>query len=1197
MSFIHLHNHSSFSLLDGFSKVDKLAKAASEQGMEYVALTDHGNIDGSIEFMKACKKNNVKPIFGTEFYIVPDLNIKEKGEKRSHVIALAKNEVGWKNILKMTTISNVEGFFYRPRIDSETLLKNCEGLIILTGCSATFLHHYWGRELLKNLYQILGNDIYFEIMNHNFKEQIETNNLCIELQKQYPLKLCVTQDTHYITKEDSLSQEVMLAIQSNKKWNDPNRWKFNSTEFYFKSRREMVQGFVSQGSLEREIFSEAMKNTIEIAEKIEFFEIKQKEICLPKIEKAKDKEDFLFLEELCSKAIKEKGLEAKEYYDRLNEELSLIKDKKFERYFLLVWDLVNFCSEQNIMIGPGRGSASSSLVFYLLGVTKVDPIKYNLLFFRFISPDRQDLPDADLDFEDVKRPLIRKYLEETYGKWNVAGISTFSVLRGKGAVRDVSRVFEIPLNEVNKFCSVIESKLGGEEGSDHTIQIALDSFDEGKKFKEKYPEVSDLAIKIEGVERNRGQHAAAIVVADEDLRDTDKCAFVLGKDKEPIINWDKNNIEFMGLMKLDILGLKMLSVLNNCRHLIKENHGIDLIFEDLPLDDKNCFDNFSKGQTVGCFQVGSPGLRKFCQQVIIDDFNILVHATSLYRPGTLHSGAADIYIGRKNGLLELPRQHKIIEEITKETQGIILFQEQLMLLVNRLAGIEWKIVDKIRKDVGKSKGVEALRKYEEMFVKGCVENKTISEEEAINLWNDLVNFGSYSFNLSHATTYSMITYWDMFLKIYYPYEFICSLLTYGTDDDDKKDEYIEEAFRMGLDVRPPKVGISKAFEWIIKDNVLYAPFIEIKGVGNKNALNFEKLNKKGFYNKESSPVSKRFVDILEKINAYEDKPMTDEESDFASQYLGVSLVKNRLYKYKNLIKLLNTKIDISDVKKININQTEEDFKYYFGTITELNLSTRSGKNGQYNVASASFKDMTGDCKISFDPEFYKEKSFEIEHCEDQIIIIKASSPRKAGNLVVFEAWFQEDILQGQLTTLFLGLAESRRFCNSKVANCDLCDLCNKPMLPKQGRYNMMIVNETSLNAEAERTLWREMKRHSFVERDFHNTHFIKCPVKEIKKITRKNVETCSVWLEEEIDNLRPFIILSFGNTGLKFFTEEDSGIMAKNGTTEWNERFGCWVCYCNSPSTTFYGPQNMKDFKTGIENFCEKVKNLGLISF
>jgi DNA polymerase III subunit alpha len=1197
---INLHVHSSHSLLDGFSQIDDIASISKQYEMSHVALTDHGNMDGAIKFAKSCKNNGIKPIFGCEFYIVEDAEIKEKKESRSHLIALAKNKIGLENIMKMITISNVDNFFYRPRIDPKILLSHCEGVIISTACSASFIQHEWGQILFEKLYNLNKEDLYLEIMPHLLKDQIKINEVCLDMKERYNVKLIATCDSHYINKEDSKSQEVMLAIQSKKKWTDPDRWKFDGDSFYFMSEREMTMAFVKQGQIDREIFREAMDNTEEIAEKIDFFDIEQKEVNLPKISSVEGN-DFEFLKDLCKKEFANKIKNNQDirpekvqniYIPRLEEELNLIKEKKFERYFLMVWDLIKWCNENDIMTGPGRGSGSSSLVCYLLGITHVDPIEYNLLFFRFISPDRQDLPDIDIDFEDVKRPLVKKHLEDLYGKWNVAGISTFSVMRGKGALRDVSRVFDIPLSDVNKACSVIETKLDGEDGSDHTIREALEKFEDGKNFYKKYPDVSELAINIEGTERNRGQHAAAIVISDNDLRDGSRCSFVLGKDKEPIINWDKFDIEHMGLMKLDVLGLKMLSVLNYCKKLIKEKHGIEINFNNLPLDEKECYKEFSKGNNVGCFQLGSPGLRKFSKQLGIDNFTLLTHATALYRPGTLHSGATEIFIKRKSGIEKIPVQHPIIDKITKDTYGIILYQEQLMLLVHELAGIEWKVVDKIRKDVAKSKGVEALRKYEDQFVEGCLKNKTIREDEARSLWGDLVSFGSYSFNLSHSVTYSVITYWDMWLKLNYPREFICALLTYGTDNDDMKSEYIEEAFRLGIDIRSPKIGKSKSDRWVIIDDILYTPFIEIKGVGEKNAVQFEKLGQ-GFLESNISP---RFSRILYSIGADKDIPLTDEEADRIGQYLGVSLVKDKLFKYKNLFNLLNKNGIFSRLKEMKLNETDEISHLYFGQITELNLKIRKGKDDTYTSASASFKDATGDCKITFSKELYSAFTEEIEHCEDEIIIIKANTSRKAGFVTVENAWFQEDILSGDLNDLCPELAVKTRFFNPDAEDCNDCEHCqnNKHCPTSQGKYNIMIAGETGKSFPWE--FWKEIKKYDFSERDFHRTSFIKSSSIDAKSISMKQIDLCGKLMDIEFENLKPFVVLGIGNTAIKFFTGEEGGINSKNGTTEWNDRYKCFVCYCINPAALYYGGNNIDLFRKGIKNFCEKIIELGFFS-
>jgi len=1635
-----------------------MAKTAAEYGQTHLALTDHGHCDNAINFMKACEKYNIKPIYGCEFYVVEDAKIKVKGENRTHLIALAKNETGFQNILKMVTKSNLEYSYFRPRIDPELLLKNSEGIIISTACSASFIRHGWGRELLEALLDKQREDIYGELMPHLLKDQLEINELVLELQKKYNYKTVSTCDSHYCLPEHAICQEVVLAIQSNKRWNDPDRWRFNGNSFYLMSKRDMSKEYMNQNQLDRETYMTAMDNTMEVAEKIEFHKIEAKEVSLPKVAIVGNEDDFTYLERECWSKLADKDFASdKVYQDRLKEELALIKSKNFERYFLILQDLLGWCRKENIMVGPGRGcfipstliqkddgtfikiseivpgdnvinlnseedvvesvlkysvkesmtriktffqiedlictndhkilvnrrkkcltgtrnycdpncnkkckkrnyvskkewiaakdltsgdmvclprekfkkkspikidllkyaaetllyadenfiyvkrgynhknttsvrikyltrqygfsgntirdiirrkttvrqktldrfllvvkkegfsdvedfiknftsfetikvsrflainedflrvlgmyigngwiresetgiafhseqvdkinfvsdyvkktfncnlyhtkgykgkkvtqvmfnlkivsnlfsslipsyainktlpyfwkeldeigslsllqglietdgcikspdgrisydsinfdlvsqirslllkfgipsvlskrsanadksrpsdsyklrfrmdyfleiknkivvkyhlveddyvlvpireissenyegevydlsvknkpsyttsncivhnSSSGSLVCFLLGIVSVDPIKHKLLFFRFLSPDRIDLPDCDTDISHIDRYRVRQRLEELYGKNNVASVSTFSVLRGRAALRDTGRVFEVPLQDINKACNVIEKKIGDDEGNDHTVEEALTSFDDGKEFYEKYPEVSKLAIAIEGTERNRGVHAAALVVADNDLTDGTRCSLILGKDKENTINWDKNNIEHQGLCKIDVLGLKMLSVLNYAKELIKQNHGVDIIFEEIPLNDERSYKEFSKANTTGCFQLGSTNIKKFCKQLGIDTFDTLVAATSLFRPGPLNAGSTEIYARRKNGEETVPQIHPILDEITKDTYGTIIYQETLMLIMYRLAGMEWKTVDKVRKLVAKSRGADALRKYEEEFVQGCIKNKTLREDQALSLWNDLVGFGQYGFNLSHAVAYSYITVWDMYLKVYYPVEFICALLTYGTDNNDMKEEYIEEAFRLGLDIRGPKIGISKADQWTIKNNILYMPYSEIIGVGDKTSLQFEKLKlnaeTKGFAKKEEkSPVSTRFLNILEKIGAYEDKPLTDEEADNVSQYLGVSLVRNKLFKYKKLIKLISTNLKISNLKDVNIHDIETEHKYYFGLITELNLSTKTGKSGKYNIASASFKDGTGDARIGFDSGFYQSRVSEVEHCESEIIIIKANCPKRAGSLVVADAWFQQDIMNADLETLYLGLAENRRYLVEGIDECTECDNCNKcrkKTKPKNGNYNIMVVGETGSDNNDQ--LWRELKQYDFISRDFYVTSAIKCEV-PAKGVTKKEVDICMKYLEEEIDNVRPFLILSIGNVGLKAFTDQETGIQSKNGTIEYNERYGCWILYCLSPASVFY-ETNVKPFKETIKIFQRKIKDLGLVCF
>ncbi|MFW9871911.1 MAG: DNA polymerase III subunit alpha [Candidatus Thorarchaeota archaeon] len=1203
MDFIHLHNHSDYSYLDGLGKIKEYVAKAKELGFQSFALTDHGNIDGTLKFYKECKKNNIKPILGAELYIVKDVNIRDRKEERGHITLLVKNETGWINLKKLVTYSNIYGFYYRPRIDIETLLKYKDGLIIMTACIGSFINFDWGMDLLKSLDK---ENLYIELMPHNFKEQREYNSKCLELLKE-GYKPIATNDCHYVEKHHSKSQEVLLAIQTKQTWNDPNRLKFSGNEFYLKTRREMIRSFEEQGTIDRDIYLKAIENTLEVNNECNLV-LEKKEINLPKINLCYDNEDK-FLYELIMVGLKEKEhlFENKEiYHKRIEHEFELIVKNNFVRYFLIVWELVNWCKENNILNGPGRGSASGSLICYLLGITKVDPIKYNLVFTRFISPDRIDLPDIDIDFEDVKRPLIKKHLEELYGENNVAGICTHSTMKGKSALRDVSRVFDIPLIDVNKICSVIEAKLDGEDGSGETIKEATDNFVEAIEFKKKYPEVVEIAINLEGTLRQRGVHAAAVVVSNDDLSQGDSCAFVLDREKEATINWDKEDIEYVGLMKLDILGLKMLSVFNFCLELIEKNTGEIIDLNEIPLDEKICYQEFTKGNAIGCFQLGSQGLRKFCQQVKIDYFDNLMSATSLYRPGPLRSGMADQYIQRKNGEIPVPVQHPIINEITKETYGIVLYQEQLMMLTHKLAGIEWKEVEKIRKLMAKSKGKNALREYEDKFALGCVANNTISETQARDLWGVLETFGGYGFNKAHACAYSIITYWGMWLKINYPIEYICALLTYGSDNKDKRNEYILEAFRLGVDIRPPKIGISEPKTWKIFDGRLYAPFIEIFGIGPVTADKFKKHSEKGFLDEEK--ISQKFIDILKKINAYEDAPVTDDDAEKYSGLLSFSLIKNKLRKHKNLQIYLENNLRLSKISDVNLMNIDTKDKYYFGEVVELTLTTKNGKDGQYTVVSINFKDNSGISSINIDSKFYKEYKEEVERCEGTVILIKASCPRKAGSLFATEIWFFDDLMSCNYRNNYdINILNSRRFKNKELLDCEDCDLrqeCVAPVLPSTGMNSIMIIGEApgmqeDINKEgfvgdSGKLVWNTLREFGWQRKDFQVSNIVKCYPSRTKTPSKKHIKACSKWLEEELEVVKPGIILAFGNTTIKFFTEEESGIMKKSGTTEWCEKYGCYICWCIHPSAVLRNESNKQLFLEGVSNFCNKLNKMAV---
>lgn len=881
--FVHLHVHTEYSQLDGFGSPKNYVKRAKKIGFKYLAITDHGNIDGVIIFQRECKKQNIKSIIGCEAYIVPNAKIKQKGDKRNHIILLVKNQTGWQNICKLLTYANLEGFYYKPRIDYQSLLDHCEGLVVLTGCAASFLVQDTKLIFFKQLYEKLKDDLYLEIMPLNIPAQKNINEICKQIKFIYPkIKMVATADCHYVNKDDFEAQQVLLAIQTRVKWNDPKRWAFESS--HLKSIDEMFEAFKIQKQFRKREYEEAIYNTIEVAEKCSGFKIEKQEIRLPKIGKSKDNEQYL--RRLCFSGFKKifdrKILSNKVYYERFLQEFELIKSKKFIEYFLIVKDLIDWCKRNNIMTGD-RGSVGGCLIAYLLGITSTDPIRFDLLFSRFISEERNDLPDIDVDFEDYKRKEVKQYLIEKYGKNNIVGVSTFLRMKGRAAIRDVARVFDISYKEVDKFAKAIDvfSK------NDNTIEQAIEDVGECYDFYEKYPKETKIAMKLENTIRNSGQHAAAVLISSDDLTKSNRGNIVLRSKKE-VINWGMNDCEYMGLMKLDILGLNALSILNEMKYLIKKNYDVDIVFENVDLNDKKVLNEFAKGNNIGCHQFHSYGMMKLCRKLKINSFGLLVHANALYRPGPLRSGMTEEFIKRNNSGKWESISEKI-DKITKNTLGIIIYQEQVMQLAYDVAGMSWRDADKIRKVISKSKGTKEFKKFKKAFIDGCLKNSDIEKNHILKLWKDLETFGGYGFNLSHSVEYSRVGYWGQYLKTYYPIEFICASLTYSAED--RKNELVQEAYRLNLLIVLPKIGISHAIKWVVKDKKLYAPFIEIKGVGEKLAKkvsetkikikkqNFHKIQK-GFFNikdlniKKKSKITK--IDkILESIGAFkeDEKPL------------------------------------------------------------------------------------------------------------------------------------------------------------------------------------------------------------------------------------------------------------------------------------------------------------------------------------
>lgn len=896
--FCHLHTHGEHSSLDGLGTVKQLTTRAKELGFTHLAYTNHGNIDGLIQFQKACDDIGLKPVLGCEMYIVPKILEKNKNEKKGHIILLVKNQSGWKDLCKMLTKANTDGFYYKPRIDYDMLLScDLSGLVILTACMKSFVYLPMGEAFLWDLTE-KTKDVYIEIMPHCSLEGIKEHNERMSLLRmKYGLKFCATNDVHYIRKEDYKTHEVLLAMQTKSKMSDSKRWKFDERGLYLRTANEMIRAFSSQGFFDKDTVISALKNTIKIAEKCESFRVPKCQISLPPILKKNNDDDYL--DKLCRESLFLK--KKKKYLKRMKVELKTIKEKKFSRYFLIVRDLVRWCKNNDILVGPGRGSCGGSLCAYLIGITTIDPIKYKLLFSRFINKDRIDFPDIDLDFEHNKRGLVIDYLKKKYGENQVAGVSTFLTMQGKAVVRDVARVFDVPLKDVNEFTKAIYV----DSESESSLNDSLSTF-EGKCFQKKYPDVVEHALKLEGQIKAVGTHAAAVVVSPVDLYTSNRgnlCVRGNAENKSTVINWEMSDADYVGLMKLDILGLNTLTILNEAKRLT----GKIIDFSKIKPLNKEVFAEMSKGETVGLFQMSTSMMTETIKRMGISNFNDMAASLALVRPGPLESGMAEDYILRKNGK-SWEKKHPVYEEITKDTYGVVIYQEQVMQVINKVAGLSYSVADEIRKVIGKKRHSSEFEPYRKKFLEGCLKTKIFSAKEAQWFWDMILKCARYLFNKSHAVEYAMLAYWTGYFKYRYPNEFITACLTYGSEK--KKDEYIREAKRMGIAIMPPKIGLSDNFKWKIIDKTIYVPFIEIKGMGEKTVEKIKQFEnrKRGLFNSDLQ-IQGKIGELLNAVGAFSPNAIVPDIGKYFSFNIGspVLLKKIPFKGYSNKEKLIDCK--------------------------------------------------------------------------------------------------------------------------------------------------------------------------------------------------------------------------------------------------------------------------------------------------
>ena len=872
--FVHLHVHTQYSLLDGACLLDRLVEKAVRCKLPALAITDHGNIFGAIKFYNLCMKNGIKPIIGCEVYLTSgsrfDKEFKPNGDSNHHLILLAKDQQGYSNLIKLVSLANLEGFYYKPRVDKELLSEYSKGLIASSAClkgeipSAIISGNMSKATKLADQYQnIFGKgNFYLEVMENGLDEQRVVNTQLIKISKDLDIPLVATNDIHYLEKEESYAHEALLAIQTQTNLADPNRFKFNSDTFYFRTPEEMKKIF-------KEI-PQSIRSTIEITQKCNLT-MDFSQMHLPHFPVPDGINDDDYLKDLCQEKLKNRYPKTdKVVTERLAYELDTIKQTGFSSYFLIVWDLIKFAKESHIPVGPGRGSAAGSIVSYILHITDVDPLAYDLLFERFLNPARISMPDIDIDFCYEKRGEVIEYVANKYGKDNVAQIITFGTMLARAVIRDVGRVMDFSYSEVDKIAKMIPYGAGQHIDLRKALTLnpeLADIYDSDNKVKR----LIDVAMQLEGLSRHVSTHAAGVVISDKPLMD--RVPLVRGAEGEAVIGFDMGSLEKTGLLKMDFLGLKTLTVISETVKIIKRTKGIDIDIITILLNDKKTFSLLAKGNTIGVFQLESRGMRDILTKINATKFEDLIAVLALYRPGPLGSGMVDDFINRKRGRKSISYIHPKLESILKNTYGIILYQEQIMQIVAKLAGFDMARADLLRKAIGK-KIPEIMEEQRQLFLDGCRKNN-ITLNIANQIFDLIDYFSGYGFNKSHSTAYSLISYRTAYLKSNYPVEFMAALLTSERNNTDKIVEYVNESGRMKIEVLPPDINTSFTNFTVTDDQNIRFGLMAIKNVGKAALENIIETRKGGKFESifdfsrqiDSRVVNKKVVESLIKSGA------------------------------------------------------------------------------------------------------------------------------------------------------------------------------------------------------------------------------------------------------------------------------------------------------------------------------------------
>ncbi len=844
--FVHLHVHTEYSLLDGIARIKKLVEITKERGYRAVAITDHGNMYGVLQFFEECIKVGIKPIIGCEFYICNDLTRRQGKDDIGHLILLAKNNTGYKNLMKLNEIAFCDGFYYKPRIDYDVLAKHSEGVICLSACLAGHIptlilqRRFDEAEALalrlKDMFA--EGDFYFEIQNHGIPEQKIVNQYLAEMSKKHNIKLVATNDVHYLNKDDAEMQDVLMCVQMGKFLDDEDRLKFSTQEFYLKTYDEMAEAMAG--------YEESLETTLEIADKCEVviktkslgeiygidekYKLASTENFIPVYRPSTGEEPYEFLRRISYEGLHKKYKEiTKDLIDRLEMELEIIKEQGFVEYFLIVWDYINHANEQGIPVGPGRGSGAGSLVAYTSGITRVDPMKYNLFFERFINRERVSMPDFDVDFCMDRRGEVIEYVKQRYGSDHVACIVTFGCMQAKNAIRDVARVLRTPIPEVMKITKLIPNKLpdgikkppvlkyyfgttGKPENEKFIIPELREIYDSDPHIKK----IIDIAIKLEGVPRNTSQHACGVLIAPEQVSNF---VPVAKSDNERVTQYSMIELEHLGLLKMDFLGLRTLTDIKKACDYVYENHGKKIDFYDMEYDDENVFNLIASGRTDAVFQLESAGMKKFMKELKPTCMDDIIAGISLYRPGPMDF--IPTFVKNKQDPEHIVYEDPCLENILDVTYGCIVYQEQVMKIVQVMAGYTLGQADNIRRIMGK-KQVDKIDQERGKFVNGWEDpsgKKSIpgavklghDRQVAEHIFDEMKEFAKYAFNKSHAAAYAYISYQTAYLKCYYETEFITAVLNDRISNADDIKKYVSFARTEGIDVLPPDINKSLSY--------------------------------------------------------------------------------------------------------------------------------------------------------------------------------------------------------------------------------------------------------------------------------------------------------------------------------------------------------------------------------------------------